>query len=207
MTLLAFHGSPDLRAATLAQMQAHADADAFAQGFGYWEAGKGCAVGCLTHDPSGGHAEYPIRWGIPRVLAHLEDRIFEGLVPDLARAWPMRFLSSIPLGADLSGVWPRFALDMLTDPDHGVLRHTDPRQETQARAKRRAACRGAIERVANLLRRTVSGTVALETWREAADAAADAYAADADARRAHYAWMADRLVAHLAAAPIPTPAA
>ena len=195
-TLRAYHNDPALRAATLEQMEEHAAADQIVQG-NYWRDGRGCAVGCLTHDPAGGHHLYPVRWGIPEVLARLEDCIFEGLPVAAARTWPVRFLAAIPLGADLAMVWPRFALAMLTDPEHGVLRLT----------AEGSGPRVAVERVGALLARTVAGeTVPREEWQEAraaayADAAADAYAAaaaDADAaktaRTKHYQWMSEKLL-------------
>ena len=101
MTLLTFHNDPALKASVLAQLAAHREADEFIQGT-YWEDGKGCAVGCLTHDPDGGHEQYPDRWGIPEWLAHLEDRVFEGLPADQARLWPERFMSAIPVGVEVT---------------------------------------------------------------------------------------------------------
>ncbi len=215
--LRAYHGDPALRARTLAQMQAHHDADEIVQGT-YWGRGRGCAVGCLTHDPHGGHALYPVRWGIPELLARLEDRIFEGLSAEEARAWPIAFLGAIPLGADLSLVWPRFALAILTDEARGVRRLTAEGSDQRA----------AVDRVGALFRRVVGGegeVVSREEWgtayaaahaaaaHAAADAAAAAcayaaadacaYAAADAAGRTHYRWMADLLLALLAAAPVP----
>lgn len=39
----------------------------------YWDGTKGCAVGCLTKDPKGGHSEFSMRWGIPEEVARLYD--------------------------------------------------------------------------------------------------------------------------------------
>ncbi len=205
--MIAFHNDSALRDATLAEMQAHHDADRLVQGW-YWEDGRGCAVGCLTHDPHGGHAQYPVRWGIPTVLARLEDRIFEGLPTEGARKWPLRFLGAIRVGADLTGVWPRFAHVLLVDPEYGVARHTQDG----------SLSRVAVTQVAALYQRAIDGgIVAREEWREArdadyaaADAAADAAAsyaaaaaaAAAYARRDHYMWMASLLEQLLRDAPI-----
>jgi len=195
MTMLAYHNDPALRAAALDQMEAHAAADQIMPGYGYWKDGKGCAVGCLTHDPRGGHATYPTRWGIPESLARLEDRIFEGLLPEEARAWPVAFLSAIPLGADLSGVTTRFLLALLVDPAHGVVRHTGGGSAQQA----------AVMRVARLLEQKIGGAVvSTGAWREAAAearaAAATAYAANAYATYAADADAADAAYAAYAAA-------
>ena len=101
----AYHSDPGLKAAVLAQMADHRAAERLVTGtYWDWTIGRGCAVGCLTHDPDGGHAQYPVRWGIPEELAWIEDAIFENLSLEDALAWPERFLAAIEPGADLSGV-------------------------------------------------------------------------------------------------------
>src|ERR1700677_5366688 len=105
--MIAYHGDPKIKADIIAQLGMHRRADQITKGR-YWDGGKGCAVGCTIH--SGNHAEYEPRFGIPSLLAGLEDCIFEGLPNDLAMEWPMRFMAAIPVGVDLDLVWPRFAL-------------------------------------------------------------------------------------------------
>ncbi len=105
----------------IASMRAHREADRIVQRT-YWDAGRGCAVGCgvesvmrLTgedHD-HGGHAYLADVLGIPLVLVELQDRIFEGLPLADALNWSVRFFEVIPDGADLSGVWNQFAPWML----------------------------------------------------------------------------------------------
>ena len=107
-TMVAYHNDPTLKAAVLAQMAGHRADGTLIKGV-YWAAGRGCAVGCLTHDPVGGHAQYPARWGIPEELARIEDGIFDHLPLEDARAWPERFLAVIKPGADLSGVYAAWA--------------------------------------------------------------------------------------------------
>ena len=109
--LIAWHGNPELKEVAIAKMRAHRDADELVQGYGYWEDGKGCAVGCLIE--SNDHMKYEKVFGIPVILAYLEDRIFEGLPKKLAREWPERFLNAIPVGVDLSLVGWSFQRDML----------------------------------------------------------------------------------------------
>jgi hypothetical protein len=189
--MIAFHGVATLRDATLAQMQAHVDADAIVRGYGYWSDGKGCAVGCLTHDSGGGHSSYPTRWGIPEVLAHLEDQLFENLPLDEARLWPMRFLAAIPLGAELAMVWPRFALALLSDCQHGVRRLT--REGSPQRA--------GVDGVARLFERQIAGDQpTTEEWRVAAAYAAAAVGAVAAYEAAAYAAYAAAADAFAAAA-------
>ena len=109
--LVAYHGNPALKASVLAEMAEHRAADALVKGV-YWENGRGCAVGCLTHDPLGGHSQYPRKWGIPEKLAWLEDALFENLPNGLAQVWPERFLVAIEPGADLSGVYAEWASEL-----------------------------------------------------------------------------------------------
>jgi hypothetical protein len=60
---------------------------------------------------------------IPRILAVLERKIFENLPLDLAEKWRLRFLESIKVDIDLSKVWPKFAIFLLTDPSQCNLMH------------------------------------------------------------------------------------
>lgn len=109
--LRAYNDNPALKTDLLNQMRGHREADTLVVGQ-YWKGGKGCAVGCLTKNRTGGHKEYE-KWGIPKELACLEDVLFEGLPYTKAFVWPERFLSAIPVGADLSGVWHRWCAETL----------------------------------------------------------------------------------------------
>ena len=127
--LIAFHGDPKMKAAIMASLAAHREADEIVQGK-YWENGKGCAVGCTLDAVKqfegkraiehGKHALYERYLGVPQILARLEDRIFEGLSNGAAKAWPERFTGAIRPGADLTMIWPRLALWLLTEelPQH-----------------------------------------------------------------------------------------
>jgi len=110
--LLAYHGKKSIKTNILKQLQKHHDADELVKGQ-YWEGGKGCAVGCTIY--SSNHSEYEPRFGIPQMLAKLEDRIFEGLPNDKAKEWPIAFMSAIKPGADLSRVGWQFMHWLLTD--------------------------------------------------------------------------------------------
>ena len=180
--MLAYHGNAKEKSAILAQLRAHAKADEIRQGF-YWEAGKGCAVGCTIHGSN--HAEYEPRFGIPRVLATLEDRIFEGLPNAEAKKWPIEFMSAIKPGADLSDIWPQFAIWLLSDPASGVIRFAKTDEQ-----------RAAIDGVAELYRqRAPRGDPRWDPARNAAYAAYDAAAAAADAAAAYAATAADAAAA------------
>lgn len=110
--MLAYHNNPSIKAAILDQLARHRAADEIVQGY-YWENGKGCAVGCTVHGDD--HAKYETQFGIPQILARLEDCIFEGLPNDVAKGWPERFMSAIPVGANLSLVSWKFLHWLLTD--------------------------------------------------------------------------------------------
>src|SRR5882762_5895836 len=110
--MIAYHGKEEVKTAILAQLQKHAAADEIIKGQ-YWQDGKGCAVGCTIY--SGNHAEYETLFGIPQMLAYLEDRFFEVLPNAEAKAWPIRFMSAIRPGADLSRVGWQFLHWILTD--------------------------------------------------------------------------------------------
>ncbi len=112
MTMLAYHNDQAIKAEILAQLQAHYHADQLIKGL-YWENGKGCAVGCTVH--SSNHADYEPRFGIPQMLARLEDYVFEGLPHEKAKEWPIRFMSAIVPGRDLSRVGWQFMHWILTD--------------------------------------------------------------------------------------------
>ena len=111
-TLIAYHGKPENKSAILAQLRAHRLADELVKGH-YWQNGKGCAVGCTVH--SANHLAYETQFGIPVMLARLEDCIFEGLPNGEAKRWPERFMSAIKPSADLSRVGWQFLHWLLTD--------------------------------------------------------------------------------------------
>lgn len=115
-----FHNDPEIKEKYLTRVRAHAAADEIIRGT-YWAHGRGCAVGCTIHGDD--HSAYERELGIPQILARLEDTIFENMPLGLAKTWPERFLSAIPLGVDLSKVWPNFAIFLLTDATQCASRH------------------------------------------------------------------------------------
>ncbi len=109
--LIAYHGTVS-KAVILKQLRQHAKRDELGKGQ-YWHNGKGCAVGCTIHSRQ--HVEYETRFGIPQMLARLEDCIFEGLPNGTAKAWPVRFMTAVQPGTDLSLVGWQFLHWLLTD--------------------------------------------------------------------------------------------
>lgn len=162
--LVAYFDSSDLKSLYLDRVREHQWLDQLVQGQGHFD-GKGCAVACTMHEYN--HAAYETEIGVPVVLARLEDYIFEGLPIVKAKAWPAAFLAAIPVGADLSMVWPRFAVWLLRD---------ELKQHDKA---------GMCERVAVLYDRWISGDKPTGAeWRETRRAAASASAAASAARAA-----------------------
>lgn len=182
--MLAYLNDPEIKTAALAQIAAHRKADQLVQGYGYWNDGKGCAVGCQIH--SGEHMEYETRFGIPVMLARLEDSIFEGLPVEKARQWPERFMSAPKVGADLSLVGWKFLHWLLTDEtvNPGI---NDP------------LVRDAVKQCADVLVPLTKGEPVDErSAKNAAKNAADAARSAADAARSA-AWSAAESAARSAA--------
>ena len=111
-TMQAFHNDPKIKAKYLRRVRAHAKADEIIHGK-YWEDGKGCAIGCTIHGSS--HQACEDELGIPVALAYLEDTLFEGQRNSDAKQFPVRFLSAIRVGADLSRVQFQFLHWLLTE--------------------------------------------------------------------------------------------
>jgi hypothetical protein len=158
--MYAFRNTSVTKEALLIQLRAHYAADEIIKGH-YWENGTGCAVGCAVHTSDDPHAEYEPRFGIPQMLAQLEDGIFESLPNGRAKEWPIQFIEAIPVGADLSQVGSQFLHWLLVDPEDGIIKFADERGKV------------AIQAVADLYARQLQGeTISIEDWNAAADAAA-----------------------------------
>jgi hypothetical protein len=188
----AFHNDVAVKRKYLNRVKAHEKADEIIKGV-YWENGKGCAVGCTIH--SNQHGSFETELGIPRVLARLEDGIFEDLPNKLAKSWPRRFLSAINPGADLTKVWPQFAVWLLSDEEHGVIKfaRTDEQRES-------------IQAVADLYMYQLEGFIIdANDWMQARNEAYAAAAAHVTA--AYAAYAADAAAADAAAAAHATAAA
>lgn len=119
MDFAAFHNNPTTRQFYVERILAHQFAHEIVQGTS-WKTTAAGAVGSTLH--SNQHSQYEEMLGIPRQLAYLEDRIFEGLPAREAQAFPFTFLTSIPVGADLSLVLARFMHWLLVDQEYGVVR-------------------------------------------------------------------------------------
>ena len=115
--LIAFHGDSKIKEKYIKRVKAHAKADAIVKGI-YWEDGKGCAVGCTIEGSN--HSKYEKELGIPEILAHLEDGLFEEMANEDAKKFPLKFLQAIPVGTDLSMVFTKFVIWEWEDKKHGL---------------------------------------------------------------------------------------
>lgn len=166
---VAFHNDPKVKEKYLDRVRAHRAADEIIKGK-YWKNGKGCAIGCTIHSDS--HAAYEKELGIPRILARLEDGIFENLPNGKAMVWPEAFLEATPVGVNLSLVWPKFAVWLLGDPKEGVIRFAKTERTKKS-----------IRAIADAYQLVIEGKAESVDWRKLRAAA---YAADdAAAARTH----------------------
>ncbi len=117
----------ELKSALVAEIRKHREQDQVIQGnYGYREEGKfrGCAVGCAidslfqltgkSNNPTH-HFVYAQEFGIPTILAELQDVIHEGLSDESFPNWPERFMEAVPAETDLSKVWPGFTIWLIGD--------------------------------------------------------------------------------------------
>jgi hypothetical protein len=152
--LRAFHGDPKIKAKYISRIRAHRKADELIRGTG-WNNGKGCAVGCTLNAYD--HKAYEIELGIPELIAHLEDSIFEGLPEALAMEWPDKFLQAIPVGTDLSKIIPQIVIWQFEDETYG-LKNT---QEVKDNPKLALICTDLV----TLYRRELNdGHVTTDEW-------------------------------------------
>jgi len=174
----AYHGDAALKRAMIAQMENHATHDRLVKGQ-YWQEGRGCAIGCTIQ--SADHAQYEPRFGLPVMLARLEDAIFEGLPDADAIAWPVRFMAAAPIGADLSLVGWQLLERML----RRALTQIDADPATDAV---HTACAPALDLISRKARDEV---VSADEARDAARTARAPRTADSAVWRSASAWCAE----------------
>ena len=187
----AFHSKQEIKDKVLAQLQAHHDADEISKGI-YWENGKGCGVGCTVH--SGNRKDYETQLGIPRWLAHLEDRLFQGMPDEDSKKWPLLFSESITPGQDLDKVKAPFLIFVLDCSlekfDHckypkikqGIDRVIDLYRSGGSKEDFKAAADAAVAAANDAY--AAYAAASADAAAASAAAAADVYAAAADAASA-----------------------
>lgn len=131
----AFNNDPQLKIDLLNKTKQHRLDDCLIKGvYEKYSDGifKGCAVGCTLHsyamitDSNPDYFDHGIyeSFGIPKILANIEDYIFECLEDSVSQFWPESFLSAINVGAELSNVWSELAQWILLDSQYGIIKLT-----------------------------------------------------------------------------------
>lgn len=169
--------------------------------------------------PFGWHGRVEQLYGIPRPVGHLLDKIFENLPVDDGQhaQFAVESVEAVPVGADLTMVPSLLMLDILDDPNHGFYQRSGEYE------------RPAVGVVAELYRQRIDGDEpSPQEWSDArryakdcsCDPAEDAAWAAISKSSDQYAeavdfsedfhrpdtwwpWVAERLIHHLATAPIP----
>jgi hypothetical protein len=133
-------GDPDLKAKTLAAYDAHIKQDALIRGTYAKQNGvfKGCHIGCLVHDLTGADAQsikdmggnqrrdiIAEKIGQPNWLTSLAEYFFERLEPPKNQQVSRAILDATPVGVDLTPVYHRFMIWLLTDEQHGSRQYAD----------------------------------------------------------------------------------
>jgi hypothetical protein len=119
LKLEAFFGDKKIKNKYIRRVEQHYKADEIIQGTG-WANGKGCAVGCILNDYD--HESFLVELGLPVKLAYIVDGIFEELDLISAKNFPLEFLSSIKIGADLSEVYTKLLIYILENKTSGLLK-------------------------------------------------------------------------------------
>lgn len=185
---LTYHNDPAIKAKAIARCKEHIEADRLRAGnYGqeFDDGFRGCAIGCQLWDIAreegwdwrdrGDEHEIVAEayWPGQVWLSHLEDRIFECLPSQERKEWPLRLVSAVPVGVDITPVSHRLTAYILRD----VLRnyfHGAQFPEVAA----------AVEGVARLHERASGGDVIFQNeWAQAQAWARSArWAAEARAR-------------------------
>ena len=97
----AFFGEQGLKDLVMEQLREHRRLDQIVQGR-YWEHGKGCNLGCLTHNNNNAHEAAERMFGIPQRIGYWLEAVFECLPKEDCAAWVIDSAEAIPVGADLS---------------------------------------------------------------------------------------------------------
>lgn len=142
--MIAFHGQPGIKSKYVKRIKLHRKQDDLRRGF-YWNNGRGCAVGCTIEEQYEVHRKFEKALGIPEPLVYLEDTLFECMTWEKALDFPVNFLQSIKVGADLSNVLDQLVLYLLSDETCGLYNIASK------------AARGNIMHLASLINRKIKG--------------------------------------------------
>ncbi|MHB1950153.1 MAG: hypothetical protein ACYCQK_01610 [Acidiferrobacteraceae bacterium] len=98
--ILAWHGEPGLKAAALERLREHRRMDQIVQGL-YYDRGRGCQLGCLTHQNEDTHAAAERLFGIEQSIGYWLEMVFERLPHEDCAQWVLDSAQAIPVGADM----------------------------------------------------------------------------------------------------------
>jgi hypothetical protein len=158
-----FRNDTAVKVETLRRLRAHAAAGEVRNAPTHWQDGAGSPAACMVDDPS--LAIWQERLSIPKALGSLVDTIAALLgTAERAAEFGQDWLEAVPIGRDLHGVAHAVLVRLLTDPEHGVIRHATSDPERQM-----------IDRVMALHQQSQSGDKsAVAAWREVRTAATTA---------------------------------
>lgn len=108
--MLTYHNDLSVKSLYVERFAAHRAADEVIQGQGF-ENGRGCFVGCMLN--SYNHDRFPVELGWPLWLAHLADKIFEGVSKSEAPQFGTDLLNAVAVGIDLEPVKNKFLTRIL----------------------------------------------------------------------------------------------
>lgn len=179
-----------------------------------------------VRESGGWHETWAQATGLPAWLGGLDDMVFEGLTVEQSKAWPVRLLDAVPVGVDLSPVRDLIIRDVVMDPGRGAVACAAiaaesagfPEQAAELRAVPFDAPYDVVQRVVTKAREGSGAATAAASAAAAAKRADAAHAAFASAsaaydaafaalcrhdraggaRHAHWAWIAERAIHHLA---------
>lgn len=138
----AYHNEQSFKDRFMTEIRWHKATDSIRQG-AYWSAmERGCAIGCSInslvrmgeveeqeHLDYSDHDRLSAIINVPVALLHLEDALFESLTYEQAPDWPERFADAITTGADLSMVFPKWVLWLVTNEEWNLHEFFDTAEQ------------------------------------------------------------------------------
>ncbi|MHB1952007.1 MAG: hypothetical protein ACYCQK_11120, partial [Acidiferrobacteraceae bacterium] len=93
--IIAWHGEPGLKAAALERLREHRRMDQIVQGI-YYDRGRGCQLGCLTHQNEDTHEAAERLFGIEQSIGYWLEMVFERLPHEDCAQWVLDSAQAIP---------------------------------------------------------------------------------------------------------------
>jgi hypothetical protein len=156
----AFYGNLAFKQHLVAQIRAQEQTGNFVQNGGYWTNGKGCPLGFLL---DGGQVRFEsirVATGLPHMVVLIIDDFFDCLPSEAAQGATGDAFETIAVSADLSSIFDKFCLWLLTDPTWGAAHWSDE---------------PSVLEIAKLFTRALEGDVApQEVWEAAREQALQA---------------------------------